>query len=1226
MRVAIFADDHFDESPGGRFEECRDVHQFIAGDIAQRDVDLALGAGDLYERKSTPRERAAAADFVRAVTEQCPLVMVRGNHDAPGDVKLLERLETRHEVIVEEGAGVHAIGGCVVACLAWPTRAGVLAQAAQLGLGHEGAELIAGDALRAVLRGLGQQKAEVMETRGLKHAPSITLAHAMVRGSKVSAGQPLVGCDFELGLEDIALSHSELYALGHVHCPQDWKIGAPAPELWIYPGSPRRTAFGEVEEKGYVIVDFRDDGTIASWERVPTPCAGMVLLEGEYVAPYSVPTNGGDDAMREGIYFERTGVSETIASTAGAEVRLRYRVEPEYRAGAKAMAEQLKREMLDAGALSVKVEEEVVSITRARAPEVVEAGATEDQVAAMWRARGDEPEEPRRGRLMQLVRDLVAELGGADKRDTSALRWDRIRTRGLGPYREEVDIDLSTLPGVLTAVCGKTGEGKSTLLALLTGALFRQCRIKRGSTKSLAEIATARDAFVEVQVVNGADYTVRQSIDAVSGKGEALVLDAEGRALLESGKVRDFSAWAASHFPSPEVVFTGPVSVQGSAGLLEMPKGDRKAVFLRGLGIEYLERLTSEASKRASTATAEADQLRARLTELETSTPKLEQAKAELAAAEASAEEAAKRAEAARLALQRAKAAAEDAERKAEILGQRDAAKRRKAKAEARIADLDVMLANNRRVLEDRERLEAAVVRAAELGQQQNELRQRRDDLDREHRERETARAQAQREHREVTQRCEALERRAAAARARLQDRPAIEQAARDVKALEATERQLREGIERLEGEAARLSKLQLEGKDQRITGLRTGLATIADGHSDDPDDLASRSLSVDDALANDLEDAPEQLDDAKVGLRAQRAELDEHRSQLRKARDLTAQAPLLEQADTDLAEALTEHEDASGRRDELNAIVAEHAGRLEAIESDQLSCKVELADVDQTLQSVDKDLQRASQLPKAEARVAELEEMLVAPREDLAEAETELAALPDVTIDDIDLGPLQDAMQARERDEANARKTVGVKAARVQAAEDGAERMAELRAELNAVAEQVADWIRLTLDLGRDGLQALLIDAAIPEVNAVANSLLHTCHGPRWTVEIGTEQLSADGKRMLEGMPVRVIDAVRGLDQDAFDYSGGETSIVGEAVALAITQVNCRQGDRPTLIRDETGSQLDAESRAAYVRMLRMAAEAIGADRVLYVSHSDDMQDLADSRIVIEGGRVSVQ
>src|SRR5690606_33414630 len=99
-RVAVIADSHFDEH--SRFEECVRLHGWIADDLRARRVDAVVHTGDVYERKSTPLERQAVADWVRRVASVAPVLVVRGNHDAVDDLPLLERLATEHRVIVEQ--------------------------------------------------------------------------------------------------------------------------------------------------------------------------------------------------------------------------------------------------------------------------------------------------------------------------------------------------------------------------------------------------------------------------------------------------------------------------------------------------------------------------------------------------------------------------------------------------------------------------------------------------------------------------------------------------------------------------------------------------------------------------------------------------------------------------------------------------------------------------------------------------------------------------------------------------------------------------------------------------------------------------------------------------------------------------------------------------------------------------------------------------------------------
>lgn len=385
MRVAVIADSHFSER--SRFEECVRVHDFIADEIRAREVDLVVHTGDVYDAKSTPEERRAVARWVARCADVAPVLIVRGNHDAVGDLPLLERLRTRHQVIVEERAGTHTFdtphGRIVVGALAWPQTARIAHELGHVSL--EASGLAAGEALRAVVRGIGARMAECSEG-----VVRLFATHAMVRGSMTSTGQPLVGCDLEVSLDDLALANAHAIALGHIHKPQSWVV--PDDCHTIYPGSPRRTSFGEVEAKGFVVLDF-DGARLTSWQRVETPCARMLLVSATWAA----------GAMRW------TGANQTpdlVGSLDGAEVRLRYTVEGDRRDEARAAARELEERWLAAGAALVKVEEEVVATQRARAPEIAAAVSIEDKLRALWARQGVEGE--RVERLLGRVKEVAA--------------------------------------------------------------------------------------------------------------------------------------------------------------------------------------------------------------------------------------------------------------------------------------------------------------------------------------------------------------------------------------------------------------------------------------------------------------------------------------------------------------------------------------------------------------------------------------------------------------------------------------------------------------------------------------------------------------------------------------------------------------------------------------------------------------------------------------------------
>ncbi len=376
-RIAIVADSHFDA--GSRFDECVRVHRWIAEDMRERGVQLVLHSGDVFERKSNPVERAAVADWLQSVAYFAPVVMVRGNHDVGRDLALFSRLDTRHPVIVEERAGLHHIAGVDVCCLAWP-------QAAQLRAAWP--DVDPSDALRMVLRGFGSEPRE---------SPRVLLAHAMVTGSRTSHGQPLVGHDMELGLADLALARADLVALGHIHMPQQWEA-ADGPV--VYPGSPRRTSYGEVEEKGYVLAEIGADWQVA-WVRIPTPCAPMHLIDG-VMEDAECSETGAD------IRCLRVSRNPDDAEIRDAEIRLRYRVRSDERDAARVEADGWRKSWLGRGAADVKVEEEVIATATARAPEIAAATTIDEKLAALWRARRDEPGPERAARLIEMVHGLEA--------------------------------------------------------------------------------------------------------------------------------------------------------------------------------------------------------------------------------------------------------------------------------------------------------------------------------------------------------------------------------------------------------------------------------------------------------------------------------------------------------------------------------------------------------------------------------------------------------------------------------------------------------------------------------------------------------------------------------------------------------------------------------------------------------------------------------------------------
>jgi exonuclease SbcC len=786
------------------------------------------------------------------------------------------------------------------------------------------------------------------------------------------------------------------------------------------------------------------------------------------------------------------------------------------------------------------------------------------------------------------------------------MRLEKLRLRNIGTFRD-FSVDLSALPGPLVAVTGPNGAGKSTLLELgLPGALYRQTPT-RGS---LVELARARDAMVEARVVNGQPWTIRHLLDKISGKSEAAVLDAVGAAVLPDTKVRSFDAWAARHLPAPEVLYACMFAPQGAGGFLAAKPAERKATLLRILGIERYEALAGAAGDRARAERARLETVRARLEDERARGGDVAAAEAELVRLDAAARDAAGELVAARAALEVVTIALQGRSEEERLARERDARRAdlrvQISGAEKALADMDERIRNNRIVLAQAEKIRAAVANAERLKAAIQSA---------------TADAStAERAARHLEEQASAAERsraswetRAQRARQTLAERDAVEQARDAIPSREAALRVAEKALADAESDLEAAQGKRAAGADDRIRALRGGHQRVI-AAPEQAAETASESLSEDDRAVTEAAKLPGELDAAKRAVVAARLEKANAERALEQARSSAARALALADAERDLrdAEAELAKLDVAALRAESRRY-AEQAAALRKTGS-ELS-----RDLEPVLMLAGK----AGPLAGAEGRLAELEPAAEAKRAELGALNEQLAALPPLGAPP----PLSDAearsrVAAAERAAREAQTALVRATAALERAREASVRIADLEAERALIKAALADWTRLAQDLGRDGLQALEIDAAGPELTALVNDLLRTCHGSRFTIRIDTQRLSADGKRQLEGCDVVVLDTIGGREAEGSTFSGGERVILGEALSLALSMLACRRAglERPTLVRDESGAALDPENARVYVAMLRRAAQIVGADKVLFVSHDPEIQQLADARIEIGG------
>lgn len=163
---------------------------------------------------------------------------------------------------------------------------------------------------------------------------------------------------------------------------------------------------------------------------------------------------------------------------------------------------------------------------------------------------------------------------------------------------------------------------------------------------------------------------------------------------------------------------------------------------------------------------------------------------------------------------------------------------------------------------------------------------------------------------------------------------------------------------------------------------------------------------------------------------------------------------------------------------------------------------------------------------------------------------------------------------------------------------------------------EDVDAYDLLIKGMGANGLRALEMDVAGPDLTEKANKILEGCLGGRFSIVFRTTKEIAKGKGVAEDFNVEVYDSLKpDVVRTLGDLSGGEGVIVDEAIRTALAIFANDRTDTPfkTLWRDELGAALDEDNTQDYPEMLRSARVEGRFEQVFFVSHNKQVREAAD-------------
>ena len=186
-------------------------------------------------------------------------------------------------------------------------------------------------------------------------------------------------------------------------------------------------------------------------------------------------------------------------------------------------------------------------------------------------------------------------------------------------------------------------------------------------------------------------------------------------------------------------------------------------------------------------------------------------------------------------------------------------------------------------------------------------------------------------------------------------------------------------------------------------------------------------------------------------------------------------------------------------------------------------------------------------------------------------------------------------------------------------AALEGQARQREIRrAERQQLADEHGLYEELREAFGKRGVPALMIEAAVPEIEASANALLGRMTAGRMVVRFNTQRETQAGDTR-ETLDIQIADE---LGTRAYEnFSGGEQFRVNFAIRVALSQLLARRSGTQlqTLIMDEGFGVLDAAGRERLVEAINAAQDDF--QRILVVTHLDELKDAFPTRIEIIKG-----
>jgi exonuclease SbcC len=195
----------------------------------------------------------------------------------------------------------------------------------------------------------------------------------------------------------------------------------------------------------------------------------------------------------------------------------------------------------------------------------------------------------------------------------------------------------------------------------------------------------------------------------------------------------------------------------------------------------------------------------------------------------------------------------------------------------------------------------------------------------------------------------------------------------------------------------------------------------------------------------------------------------------------------------------------------------------------------------------------------------------------------------------------------------------VGAAQQKVSVLEGQKVRQKELLSQREEVTQRIKGYQQLEGAFGKDGVPALLIEQALPNIEAKANQILDRLTGGDMSVRFITqrEYKAASREDKKETLDIQIRDQVGIRDYEM--YSGGESFRINFAIRLALSHILAqRAGARlQTLVIDEGFGSQDTLGRQRLIEAINLVQGDF--EKILVITHVEEIKDAFSTQLLVE-------